>query len=354
MENQCASYFMMSEKFASRNSFLYYCKSCLISMVEYGDKHRLVSEKINYRSDKDRLELEKAIDDKQTSAEHWLMENGYKDVTYSLYYKNLFFALLVDFANYINASIDMASAGNINVAWALTRKPLQETLAYFEWLYANKTELIELMLQGEVEKYQTSSKEVKEKIKEHINKIQSQIGVSKINMYDFRYSYNETFTLNGIMQATNHLVTTRPVLKTSPSSLNYIFMDDELYNRNIGFYYTSIPYVMQYSLGIIMNLFAEIAKHGSYTIFINRWNLMLKMFHAMGTPYETAKELLELNEADLYCPQCGGKHYSDKAWMDFTNNRFRCKYCGKELDTQRYIWEFENLHFCIDDENSKT
>ena len=111
-------------------------------MVEYTDKHTLVSEQINYRSDKDRLELEKAINNNQMSAEQWLNENGYKDAAYNLYYKRLFISLLVDFSNYFNASIDMASEGNINVAWALLRKPLQESLAYFEWLYVNKNELI--------------------------------------------------------------------------------------------------------------------------------------------------------------------------------------------------------------------
>ena len=346
-EKQNHSKYKIKKEFVTRNNFLYYCKLCLISMVDYTDKHTLVSEQINYRSDKDRLELEKAINNNQMSAEQWLNENGYKDAAYNLYYKRLFISLLVDFSNYFNASIDMASEGNINVAWALLRKPLQESLAYFEWLYVNKNELIKLMFQGDVKEYEIMSKKLKGKRKEHIKTIQSQIGSGKIDMYDFRYSYEKKLTINGILQATNHLVTTRPKLKTSPSNLNYIFMDDELYNRNIGFYYTSIPSVMKYSMEIIMRMFEGIAKLGDYTILMNHINLWLKMFCAVGTPFETVKELFGLNEIDLYCPQCGKKYNSDEAWIDFSNNKFKCNRCGKQIATFRYIFDFENLHLNI-------
>lgn len=118
----------ISEEFVPFYDFLNYCRASFLSIIEYVDKNHLSDEPINYKSDKDRVIFEDVCKDKD--AEQWLIDNGYKDVVFNFYFKHLFFSLLVDFCNYYNASIDMAFNGNIYVAWALLRKPLQETLAY--------------------------------------------------------------------------------------------------------------------------------------------------------------------------------------------------------------------------------
>ena len=344
MKSNTKNILKIKEDFLSAHNFLNHCRMCLISMIEYADNNRLVGESINFKSDNDKIAFENLCKNKDNNTEQWLMDNGFKDVMYSFYYKHLFFSLIVDFSNYYNASIDMAFDGNINVAWALLRKPLQETLAYIEWLYIDKNELLELMIEGnDVKAYEIMSKPLLKKRKEHIEKIQSKSTSSKIDMFEFRYSYKDQFTLNGILQATNHLITSRPALKTSPSGLNYIFLDEDIINKNIGFYYTAIPYVMLYAMDIIMNMFGKIAKFGEYTVLVNRLNLWLKNLCAMRATFEKAKELFDLDEIALYCPKCGKKHSSDKTWIDFANGHFKCGHCREKINTYQYIIDFENI-----------
>lgn len=334
------------EEFSLQHIYLDYCRMCLISIIEFADKEKLSTEKIDFNSDKDMLTYDSICKSENENAEQWLMNNGYKDIMYRFYYKHLFFSLLVDFSNYYIASIDMAFKGNINVAWALLRKPFQETLAYFEWLCVNKEELLELMIEGnDVSKYETMSAKLKDKRKAHIDQIQAKRGSGPIDMFDFRYSYKNEFTLNGILQATNHLITTRPALKTSPSGLNYIFPNDDIIERSIGFYYNAVPYTMLYAMDIIMKMFADIAKLGDYTVIVNRLNLHLKNLCSMKATFEKAKELMGLDEFAIYYPKCGAKHSSDEMWIEFVCEHFECEHCESTINTHQYIFDFESIEF---------
>lgn len=342
----------ISEEFLPFNNFLNYCRRCLMDMVEYADKHDLTKEPIHYRSDSDRSCVEKIFRSKVENTDKWLIDNGYKDVVFNFYFKHLFFSLLVDFCNYYNASIDMAFNGNIYVAWSLLRKPLQETLAYIEWLYVDKDELLSLMIDStDVSSYEIMKN--KSKIKQHIELIQPYNSSEKINIYDFRYSYRNELTLNGMLQATNHLITTRPYLKTSPSGLNFVFSDDDSIHRNTGFYYTSLPYVMKYTVDLVMKIFGNIAELSDYTIAVNSLNAMLKAFQAMSVPYEKAKELLSLEKISIYCPVCGQAHNTDEEWINFAYSHFECSKCHKRINTYQYLFDFEGITFVTDEQEEK-
>ncbi len=334
--------FNINKNFSKNQFFLNYCKLCLNSILKYVDEHEIVKEVIDFKSDDDKKAFENICNAKNIDYEQWLIENGYKNILYAVYFKHLFFSLLVDFSNYYNASIEMALKGNINVAWALLRKPLQETLAYIEWLCVDRNELLQLMLEeNNVKKYEIVNHKLKPRRKEHINIIQSQKGIEFMDMFEFRYSYDKDFTINGILQATNHLITTRATLRTSPSGLNFIFPSDEVINRNIGFYYTTIPFLMTYTMEIVMDLFEEIAKIGDYSIKLNHLNLLLKGLYAMGHTFDDVKKILDLKGFDIICPICGSKHNGDEMWVNFTCNCFICKNCNREINTNRYLFEFE-------------
>lgn len=347
----------MSDKFntdfSPNHSFLEYCKNCLLDMIKYADEKHLSNESFSIPVENEEV-LKEYCNLNNTDRQKWLLENGHEDAVYNFYYKHLFFSLVVDFSNYYIASIEQAFNGNINVAWALLRKPLQETLAYLEWLYVDKVELVKLMLESEkVEEYEIVKKRFEEKRASNIHKIQSDDVSAIIDMYDFRYSYTEEFSLNGILQATNHLITTRPNLKTSPSGLNFVFMNDEIYQRNVGFYYTSIPYVMFYTMDVITKIFIDIAKLGEYTVSINKYNLALKNLYAAHTSFDKVKTLLNSDEMYLFCSRCGKKHNSDLDWIKFTQNRFRCRRCFKKLNTNTMIFDFEDVRRDREAESTK-
>lgn len=326
-----------------RHDFLNYCKNCLLDIVAFADKNHLTKATISFKTEEDKQQYQKACIIQGEDTLTWLLTNDYKETAYELCYKHLFFSLVVDFSNYYISSIESAFNNNINVAWALLRKPLQETLAYIEWLYVDREELLKLMLEGEKpEKYEILR--LKDKIKKHIDEIRTPES-AEIDMYEFRYSYNTEFTINGILQATNHLITSRPALKTAPSGLNFIFPDKESVDRNIGFYYTTTPYVMLYAMEIITKMFSDIANLTEYTVLINDTNLKLKNLAALPTTYDKAKELLSLNDICIYCPRCGRKFNSDKVWFTFANKFFRCKRCFKKIQTNGYLFDFDDISF---------
>ncbi len=321
-------------------------------MLEYSDEKKLSNTFIDFKCENDRMLFKEYCDNNGKNTEGWLKNNGYKDVLYESYYKYLFFSLIGGFCNYYNASIDLVAYGNINAAWALLRKPLQETLAYLEWLYVDKNELIALMMEeNDVTKYEIIKK--KDKIAENIKKIQSGEVSKIIDMFEFRYSRKEELTLNGILQATNHLITTRQKLKTSPSGLNFIFPDDKIIERNIGFYYTSIPYVMLYTMNIVNLMFNDIAVLNSYTRIINEMNLKLKNLMAIPADFKKVKELLPIAEVPIFCPRCGKMHESDKAWFYFINGTFKCNRCFKKINTNKLIFDYEKINFVWLDENNE-
>lgn len=329
-----------NNKFSREDSFLNYCRNCLHNILLYADEKNLVTDCIKLKSEEELIELEKSDD-----AQQWLINNGYKAEMYYLYYKHLFFSLLVDFSNYYNTSIDRAFYGNINVAWSLLRKPFQETLAYLEWLYVDKDELLKLMIEEDnVEKYEIMGKGLREKRKNNIHKIQSPHESHPIDMYDFRYSYNQELTINGILQATNHLITTKPALKTSPSGLNFVFLNEETINNNLEFYFISVPYVMGYTMKLIMKMFGEIAKLNDYSIGMNEINLTLKNLNSMNI-LEKSNKFLDFEHIDIYCPRCGKKFNSYKMWIDFTCNQLECDCCSYKIDTDKFIFDFEETNY---------
>lgn len=338
--------YQIDETFLHYHDFLNYCKNCLIDILKYANKHELNKEKLNFNTDSDYIYFKKLCDNDDIGRIKWLIENGNKDAIYNCYYKQLFFSLIADFLDYYTVSIENAFKENMNVAWSLLRKPFQETLAYIEWLYVDKNELLDLMITSkDVSSYEIINKKNRPKLKKHIQIIEQFESSQILNMYDFRYSYNKEFTLNGILQATNHLITTRPALKTAQSGLNYIFWNDEMKTKSVGFYYTSIPYVMRHMLQITMEMFGYIAKLKDYTKLMNGLNLMLKYLYTLHSPFKDIKELLPLEQVTVVCPKCGEKHNSDKMWMNFTYDCFECSKCHEKINTYQYLFDFEEITF---------
>lgn len=216
-----------------------------------------------------------------------------------------------------------------------------------EWLYVDRDELLTLMLSSD----KTDSYEIirkKDKIRKHIEHICPSNVAEPLDMYKFRYSYKDELTLNGILQATNHLVTSGPALKTSPSGLNFIFYDDEMRHRNIGFYYTAIPYVLKYTLDLVMKMFGEIAELSDYTMLLNMVNSTLKSLQ-MDSKYKDMKQLLNLDQIAVFCPKCGYKHNSDEMWVQFAYDHFECENCHNKISTYQFLFDFEDITFTDDE-----
>ena len=72
----------------------------------------------------------------------WLIDNNCEDVIFEMNYKECFAALLSDLLQFILTSLKCSEKGQLNITYALLRKPLKDNLFYLEYLLANPAEFI--------------------------------------------------------------------------------------------------------------------------------------------------------------------------------------------------------------------
>ena len=236
---------------------------------------------------------------------------------------------------------------------------MQETLAYIEWLAVDANDLIVLMLSSKEAKEYDTSYLKNTIIKENIAKLTGETAIlpNEMNIYEFRYSRKYEYSINGILNGANHLVVNRSSsFKTSPSGLNFVFMDGNEFKNGIELYYTALPYLLLYAGNIIMNIFADIAGLNDYTKIMNSYNLMLKSLKATNSL--TLREALDLIGIDvpIICTRCGKKMEREKQIQKFAYNKVRCPRCFHSINTFSYMFDFEKIE-CIDtsrESNSET
>lgn len=338
----------------SRYDFLTYCQNTIIDILKYADKSKLSNVKIDFKeTDFEEFKRISEQENKEFLCD-WILQSEYKDIFLEYQKKHLFFSLLRDFYNYYSASLENIAKQNISVAWSLLRRPLQETLAYIEWLAVDGDELVNLMLESsEAKEYDISNRNrFGKKVERNITKLlgESFIDSSVINIYDFRYSKTSETSLNGILNGANHLVVDRSnSFKTSPSGLNFVFLDGQEFENGLWLYYTALPYVMFYSLNVITKIFAEIAKLNDYTKIMNSYNFILKNFKAMGSM--SLKEALDFIDIDvpIICPRCGKKMKKEKYFQQFSYDKVRCPRCLYTVNTFSYIFDFEKIEVVSED-----
>ncbi len=336
---------------AAAYDFLVYFENVLVAILHYADSEKLSNVKINFKSEADFHAFQAIADtgEKEKLTE-WLLDSDYREELLEYHKKHLFFSLLRDFYNYYFASLENIIKPNVSVAWALLRKPLQETLAYIEWLAVDANELLMLMLESDEAKEYAISRHKYTTIKENIAKLTGKTTIlpNEMNIYEFRYSKEYEYSINGILNGANHMVVNRSKsFKTSPSGLNFVFMDGDEFKSGIGLYYTALPYLLFYTSNIIMDFFADIAGMNDYTKIMNKYNLMLKSFKA--TESISLRDALDLIGVDIpiICTRCGKKLEKEKHIQQFAYNKVRCPRCFHSINTFSYIFDFEGIE-CVD------
>lgn len=340
--------FKIDEINYARYDYLNYCKHVLLDIVKYADEHSLTTTSIPFKNDTDRKNFAELCESDDEKGMKWLLENGYEESVYDCTYKHVFFSLIVDFSNFYNVSIEQAFAGNIAVAWSLLRRPLQETLAYIDWLYLDKHELIKRMIHSDtVDVYDLNTK--KDLRKNIVEEVYKGTKSDDFDVYSFRYDKKYESSLDGILNGATHLITTyNKHFKTPPSSLNFVFNEKEDWEKCVNMYFTGVPFVMNYTMHTIMKLFGEIANLKDYTLAMNEYNLRLKNLKALQTM--SLEEGINVAEVELpiYCPKCGNKMESLDDFQAFAYTGIKCNQCQNEIDTFGYMFDFEELDFTVE------
>ena len=341
--------FQIDPRHYHKHNYLTFCNDVLVSILKYADTHKLSSSNLQFQSKSDLNVFEqvmKTSDDWQ----EWLLNHGHREEMYEAYFMHTLFSLVADFCNYMLESINCAAKMKIAVSYALLRKPLKDTLGYIEWLYADRDELIDLLVSGRPEDLVIT----KEKALKHVFIIEEKHG--KSSYFDFRYNKASETSLEHIWNNANHLVTTKYRLsKTSPGNLNFVFTDENGLRSFSDYYYITVPCIMSYAVDIICEMFEDFAGLNEYTILMNKLNRLLKSLTLLEKPsFSDIRKLCLDGEVPIICPRCGLKlKMTDNRILKLLQNQCFCIRCRKKIDTSRYNFDWEKIDITFVEKSEK-
>ncbi|MGG0889932.1 hypothetical protein [Cytobacillus horneckiae] len=281
----------------------------------------------------------------------WLRENGYLKEANLLLKKKSFHAILADFLGYIYESLETSMKGKTAISYTLLRKPFKDNLFYLEWLLFDGDELINLIDENKLKEYEvgslrkTNRKKMKDIIRNayYVNEFRSSILGSDIKwdfFYEVRYDYNKANSLELIWNKANHLVTTAPQIKSI--DFNNIFLEEEDYINRWDYYYTKLPLLLLYSLGVVLKLYDKlIEKIPEDTKQYNEIFIATKWFSRIND--QTARNYIEeiisiIGNLPFNCNNCGNEVLiNDKRINALLNDAgFNCDGCNEFIFFARY------------------
>lgn len=337
--------FQIEPQYYHKHNYLTYCNDLLVSILKYADQQKLSSIRLDFKNDTDSNVFEQKVSDSEW--QDWLLQSGYEDQMYDLYYRHMFFSLIADFCHYMLESINCAAKMNVAVSYALLRKPLKDTLGYIEWLYADRKEVLDLLIHGKPEDLQIT----KENAKKHTAVVEQKHGGN--SFFSFRYDKSSESSLEHIWNNANHLITTKyKISRTEPGNLNFVFADEPILRHFSDYYYLTVPAIMMYATNLICDMFEGFAPLNKYTVMMNKLNRMLRSMMVFGdNPIEQAKSLYSDSGVPIVCPRCGLKmKMTDRRMYKYLSGKFRCVRCLKPINTGRYIFDWEKITFTFDED----
>ncbi len=323
-------------KYYPLHKYLTHCCNICASILKLVDAKHLCNFKLNFQSEEHKKSFAE-ITEVEGDWQHWLIENGYAEPLYRLYYAHTFYSLVADYCNYLLESINCAAQMKVAVSYALLRKPFKDNLAYIEWLYIDHRDIISRLLNESPSKLLINKKEVKGRI-EKIKALTDLYG-----FYETRYDSSDPSSLEHIWNNANHLVTTYlDYSKTPQGSLNLIFPNETYFEDLTDFYYFIVPGLVSYATDLICDVFETLAELNTETIKANHVIRVLR--HASTIDTASINDVLETcrtNNIELSCPQCGESIPLISENIDsLLDDAYICK-CGYTLKTGFYMFDWE-------------
>ena len=244
-------------------------------------------------------------------------------------------------------SINCAAKMKVAVSYALLRKPLKDTLGFIEWLYVDKNEVLDLLIQGKPADLEIS----KDKAKTHTTIVEQKHGGN--SFFSFRYDKTSETSLEHIWNNASHLITTKyKISKTEPGNLNFVFADESILRHFSDYYYLTVPAIMMYAVDLICDMFEEFASLNKYTIMMNKLNRIVRATVILNeAPFEQINGLYRDLNIPIICPRCGLEmNMTDRRIYKSLCGKSRCIRCFKLIDTGRYIFDWEKISFTFNEE----
>lgn len=176
-------------------------------------------------------------------------------VLYSLYKEKLFAYLLCDFCHYMYESLHYVFEFKPQIAYTLARKPLIDDIFYFQYLYLESDEVIDLILSENASDKDVGNKNNFDKDKKQSKIISEQIGFTYVNPFTLRRDKEVEYSILNNCNKSMHISTSRQTVSiTQSGELNFIFMDDNVIEGYIKLYLNTVPLLLFYVGRIVLSI----------------------------------------------------------------------------------------------------
>ncbi|MDR2976941.1 MAG: hypothetical protein LBV19_06480 [Streptococcaceae bacterium] len=138
-------------EFHQRHQYLLYCNDIIVNILHMADDFELSKVTLHFENDE-------MIPDDVEDVIRWMFDNGFQIEARNLLNAHLLFSLGGDMMMYLHESFSCSERGKVTVAFADSRKPIQDTFAYLCWLLVDSVGISDSLLNKTSRDYDLSSK----------------------------------------------------------------------------------------------------------------------------------------------------------------------------------------------------
>lgn len=314
-------------------NFLMLCNDFIVDILQYADKNKWSSEKIDIK--------EKDIK-KFNSSKYdlfYFRNHGYATVINKSLYKHMIFSLVADYNNYVFDAINCALRYHFGTAFTLLRKPFKDNLLLLEMIYIKGHRFVPDFLNKPIDEFSIDkiSKDEKMRI---LRKCCKKINFfTAKRMYDLRYSKKSKESLEKIWNKTSHIITNAKDYATENGNLNIIFATPDIVEENLVYFYKVTCSVQLYFVTLLLNILKdeELISQESYI------NNMVNLYFSFSCTLDNGLSKEHMEALPLKCNHCGSiikitKEMVDKNHKNKTFN-YKCDNCKKTSTVSGFILE---------------
>lgn len=194
----------------------------MLELLRSAEQHGLFSERFDFRDETDRLAFEQA-----DNVFQWFDSTDRINERAAFLRRTVFPGLLSDFLHFLFVALEASRRGNLTVAFALLRNPIQENLFLFEVIAADLSRfasefaanplLLRSQKAGGVQAHTARNSAVVNQLAD--DRFDAQY------LCQLRYDKNAEDGFDGACNKAVHLVTEHAAIRTDKLNLNFIFPD---------------------------------------------------------------------------------------------------------------------------------
>lgn len=230
----------------------------LVEVLRAGERYGLFEQSFEFRDDADRAAFEQA-DDVFT----WLEKSREPSEWERFVRRTVFPALLSDFLHFVFEALRASRQAKLTVAYALLRKPLQDSLGILEAIAVNPSGFVRTLSNDPLRLRPMKAGGV-EAHAARITEVLAAIGES--DRFDaaylarLRYDKGAEDGFDGSCNQALHLLTEHAAIRTERLNINFVFANDD--NRQTLWYYlySRLPYVLHYARLLFEHLLADFGR----------------------------------------------------------------------------------------------